>query len=378
MHRCYISILACEAQHTAYFATAKGGKAFSLSLPPALTVDQASERARRVHGMRRGISSLAIVVLCASLATGGASAGQRRATAALTIYAGSSMTTVLPQLDPGNKYSFGSSGTLATQITNGAPVDVFMSANTTTPATLFAAGAIEKPVNFTRNALAIVVPKSNPAGIKSIYDLTKPGIEIAEAAASVPVGSYTVQVLNRMGINAAVQARVVSQETSDANVVTKVVLGQVDAGFVYRSDYAIDPDHLTLVTVPAWAQPKITYSMAIVTKSPNRAAAQAWIDKVLSPAGQAIFVKNGFLPLTAHAPTIAGFAPAKAKAGARVALTGTNFAHTTSVTIQGVAAKFKIASPTKITITIPAKARSGAITVTNPSGTATSKRFVIG
>jgi molybdate transport system substrate-binding protein len=323
-------------------------------------------------------SSLALVVLCATLTAGGASATSGRAAAGLTIYAGSSMTTVLPQLDSGNKYSFGSSGTLATQITNGAPADVFMSANTTTPASLFAAGIVEKPVNFTRNTLAVVVPKSNPAGIKSIYDLTKAGTKIAEAAPSVPVGAYTVQVLNQMGINAAVQARVVSQETSDANVVAKVALGQVDAGFVYLSDYVIDPDHLTLIKVPAWAQPKITYAMAIVTKSPNQAAAKAWIDKVLSAEGQAVFVKNGFLPLTAPAPTIAKLAPAKAKVGKTVTLSGTNFTHTTSVTLQGVAAKFKVVSPTTITLTIPAKARSGVITVTNPSGTATSKRFTVG
>ena len=137
-----------------------------------------------------------------------------------------------------------------------------MGANTTTCASLYASGMVEKPVNFTRNTLAVVVPKANPAGIKSIYDLTKPGIKIDEAASSVPVGSYTVQVLNQMGLNTAVQANVVSQETSDANVVAKVALGQVDAGFVYLSDYVIDPTQLTLIKVPAWAQPKITYSMA--------------------------------------------------------------------------------------------------------------------
>jgi molybdate transport system substrate-binding protein len=328
--------------------------------------------------MWRAGALLAVAALCATLTTGGASAKPARAFAGLTIYAGSSMTTVLPQLDSGNKYSFGSSGTLATQITNGAPADVFMSANTTTPASLFAAGVVEKPVNFTRNTLAVVVPKSNPAGIASIYDLTKPGTKIAEAAASVPVGAYTVQVLNQMGINTAIQARVVSQETSDANVVAKVALGQVDAGFVYVSDYVIDPGHLTLIKVPAWAQPKITYAMAIVTKSPNQAEAKAWMDKVLSPAGQAIFVKSGFLPLTAPVPTIAKLAPAKAKVGATITLTGTNFTHTTSVTIQGVPAKFKVVSATRLTLTVPAKAKSGSITVTNPSGTATSKRLAVG
>jgi molybdate transport system substrate-binding protein len=324
----------------------------------------------------RAAALLAVVTLCATL-TAGASAKPRHAFAGLTIYAASSMTTLLPQLDPANSYSFGSSGTLATQITNGAPADVFMSADTATPASLYAAGLVEKPVDFTRNTLAVVVPKSNPAGINSIYDLTKPGTKIAEAAPSVPVGSYTVQVLNRLGIDSAIQARVVSQETSDANVVAKVALGQVDAGFVYRSDYVIDSGHLSLVEVPAWAQPRLTYAMAIVARSPNRAQARAWMHKVLSPAGQAIFVKNGFLQLRAPAPTIVRLAPAKARVGRTVTLTGTNFTHTTSVTIRSVPAKFKVVSPTKLTLTVPAKAKSGPVTVTNPSGTA-SRRLTIG
>jgi molybdate transport system substrate-binding protein len=324
------------------------------------------------------ISSLfAIAVVCASLAAGGASAKPGRALAGITVFAGSSMTTVLPQIDPGNTYSFGSSTALGTQITNGAPADVLMSANTSVPASLFASGVVEKPVNFTRNTLAVVVPKANPAGIKSIYDLTKSGTKIAEAASTVPVGSYTVQVLNQMGINTAVQANVVTKETSDANVVAKVALGQVDAGFVYLSDYVIDPTHLTLIKVPAWAQPKITYAMAVVTKSPNQAAAEAWMKQVLSPAGQAIFIKNGFLPLTAAVPTIAAIVPAHAKAGATVVVTGTNFTGTTSVTIRGVPARFKVASPTKLALTVPAKAKSGVLTVVNPSGTA-SKAFTVG
>jgi hypothetical protein len=200
---------------------------------------------------------------------------------------------------------------------------------------------------------------------------------VDEAASTVPVGSYTVQVLNQMGINTAVQANVVSKETSDANVVAKVALGQVDAGFVYLSDYVIDPAHLTMIKVPAWAQPKITYAMAIVTKSPNQAAAQAWVKKVLSPAGQAVFVRNGFLPVAAPVPTIARVTPTHAKAGANVTVTGTNFTGTTSVTIHGVPARFTVVSPTKLRLTVPAKAKSGAITVTNPSGTATSRRFTI-
>ena len=318
--------------------------------------------------------ALAAAAACLVLA-GAASAASRDA--GLTIFAGSSLTQVLPDLDSGNTYSFGSTGTLATQIQNGAPADVLMGANTTTCASLYASGVAGKPVDFTRNTLEVVVPKSNPAGIRSVYDLTKPGIEIDVAAPSVPVGSYTVQVLNQMGLNAAVQANVVSQETSDANVVSKVVLGQVDAGFVYLSDYVIDPKDLTLISVPAWAQPKITYSMCVIARSANQAGAQAWMQKVLSPAGQAVFVRDGFLPLTAPVPSISKVTPAKTRAGATVTISGTNLRGTTSVTFHGVPAKFKVISPAKLTLTVPAKAKTGSLTVTNPSGTATWKTITI-
>ena len=99
----------------------------------------------------------------------------------------SSLTDVFPAIDPSDEtYSFAGSNTLATQITNGAPADVFASANTTIPAALYAQGLVEKPVNFTRNTLVIVVPKSNPAGINDIYDLTKPGVKIDIANSGGP------------------------------------------------------------------------------------------------------------------------------------------------------------------------------------------------
>jgi molybdate transport system substrate-binding protein len=331
----------------------------------------------RTSPIRAGAVALAAALALLCLGAGGASARTARSASGLTIFAGSSMTSVLPQIDPSNTYSFGSTTTLGTQIANGAPADVLMGANTTETALLYSQGIVEKPVNFTRNTLEVVVPKSNPGNIHSIYDLTRPGITIDEAASSVPVGSYTLQVLGQMGLTSQVQANVVSQETSDANVVAKVALGQVDAGFVYLSDYVINPTQLSLITVPAWAQPKITYAMAIVSKSPNQSAAQAWIDKVLSASGQAIFVKDGFLPLTAPVPTITKLSPARAKTGARVTITGTNLGSTTSVTFQGVPAKFNAVSGTKLTLTVPAKAKTGSLTLTNPSGNATWKTFTV-
>jgi molybdate transport system substrate-binding protein len=328
---------------------------------------------RLIPSKRQLVALAAVSAVTLAVGTGGAVAQSAKSQSGLIVFAGSSMTTVLPQLDPSNTYSLGSSTTLATQITNGAPCDVFMSANTTAPAALYAAGTVLKPVNFIRNTLAVVVPKSNPAGIKSIYDLTKSGVKIDEAASSVPVGSYTVQVLNQMNLNSAIQTNVVSQETSDANVVSKVALGQVDAGFVYLSDYVIDPKDLTLIKVPAWAQPKITYSLAIVAKSGNQAAAQAFVNKVLSKAGQALFVKDGFLPIAAPTPTIAKASPKVAKRGTTLTLTGSNLNGTTSVTFAGVPAKFKIVSAGKLTVTVPTKAKSGSVTVTNTAGTASLK-----
>jgi molybdate transport system substrate-binding protein len=217
--------------------------------------------------------------------------------APVTVFAASSLTDVFPALDPSETYSFAGSNTLATQITNGAPADVFASANKTIPATLYAQGLVEKPVNFTRNTLVIVVPKSNPAGIKDIYDLTKPGISIEVANSSVPVGSYTFSVLKNMALTLRILPNIVSQETDVRAVLTKIALGQADAGFVYATDARTVPGQVTVIKVPAWAQPKVTYSMAVVTKSPNQAAAQAFIKRVLGKAGQAKLQAFGFLPL---------------------------------------------------------------------------------
>jgi molybdate transport system substrate-binding protein len=231
----------------------------------------------------------------------------------ITVYAASSLTDVFPAIDPGPKYSFAGSNTLAAQITLGAPADVFASANTTIPAQLYAKGLIEQPVNFTRNTLVIVVPKANPAGIHSIYDLTKAGVTVDIANSGVPVGSYTLQVLGQMNLTKAVLANVVSQETDVRTVLSKVALGQVDAGFVYSTDAQTVPGQVIVIKVPAWAQPKVTYAMAVVKNSPNQAAAQAFVNEVVSKAGQAQLLKFGFLPLVKPTRKIATKPPTKHK-----------------------------------------------------------------
>jgi molybdate transport system substrate-binding protein len=240
---------------------------------------------------------LAAVAVLAAAAVGGSAAAGPVVTKPVTVYAAASLTDVFPAIDKNQTYSFAGSNTLATQIMNGAPADVFASANTSIPAMLYAQGLVEKPVNFTRNTLVVVVPKSDPAGIENIYDLTKPGVTIDVANSAVPVGSYTLQVLKQMNLTTRILPNVVSQETDVRSVLTKVALGQADAGFVYATDAKTVPGQVRVIKVPAWAQPKVTYAMAVVTKSPNQAGAQAFVKEILSTAGQAKLLAYGFLPL---------------------------------------------------------------------------------
>lgn len=220
--------------------------------------------------------------------------------AQVTVYAAASLTDVFPAIDSHEKYSFGGSNTLAAQITQGAPADVFASANLTLPTQLFQKGLCSKPVVFTRNRLVIVVPKANPAGIHSIYDLTKAGVKVDIAASGVPVGTYTLQILKNMSLTAAVLKNGVSQETDVREVLAKVALGEADAGFVYSTDARTVPTQVTVIKVPAWAQPKVQYGICVVANSGDKPDARAFIKRVLSTAGQKKLLKFGFLPRVKH------------------------------------------------------------------------------
>jgi molybdate transport system substrate-binding protein len=222
--------------------------------------------------------------------------------AQLTVYAAASLTDVFPRIDPVQRYSFGGSNTLAAQIQQGAPADVFASANMTLPNQLFTKGLCSKPVVFTRNTLVIVTPKSNPAGIRSVYDLGKSGVKLVVAGPGVPVGSYTLQILKNMGLSGAVQKNVVSQETDVREVLAKVALGEADAGFVYSTDARTVSGKVTVVKVPAWAQPKVQYGMCVVSASGNKTDARTFVNRVLSKAGQTKLLATGFLPRVKPVP----------------------------------------------------------------------------
>src|SRR5207237_10222958 len=157
-------------------------------------------------------------------------------------------------------------------------------------------GLYSKPGVFTRTALVFFVPKSNPAGIRGIYDLAKPGVKLVVAGPGVPVGSYTLEVLKNMNLSASVQKNVVSQETDVREVLSKVALGEADAGFVYATDAKTVSTRVKTLKVPAWAQPKVQYGICVVTASTHKAAARAFVKRVLGPTGQRILVHHGFLP----------------------------------------------------------------------------------
>ena len=234
------------------------------------------------------LAACALVLVTASAATA-------RTHATITVYAAASLTDVFPKIDSTPKYSFGGSNTLAAQIQLGAPADVFASANTTLPQQLFQKGLCSQPVVFTRNALVLIVPKSNPAGIHSVYDLTKSGLKLDVAAPAVPVGAYTRQILKNMALTSVLN-NVVSNETDVREVLAKVALGEADAGFVYSTDAKTVPGQVTVLTMPAWAQPKVQYGICVLKSSANATAAQAFVNTVMSKAGQAKLLAAGFLP----------------------------------------------------------------------------------
>jgi molybdate transport system substrate-binding protein len=234
---------------------------------------------------------------CAALTVVSGASAHQASSSRLTVFAAASLTDALPKLAARDRYSFGGSDALATQIEHGAPADVFASANTSLPARLHARGLVERPVAFTRNALVVVVPASNPAQIESVRDLARRGVTVVVANASVPVGGYTRKVLARLGLVKRVDGNVVSREADVRSVLAKVSLGQADAGFVYATDARTVAKKVHVIRIPAAAQPDVTYAAAVVSRSPHRRAARAFVARLRSAAGQALLARYGFLPL---------------------------------------------------------------------------------
>jgi len=233
-----------------------------------------------------------VAALAALLVLAGA-AGGRRAADPATVYAAASLTEAFQRIDRKARFNFAGSNQLALQIRQGAPADVFASAAPNFTQDLFRAGLLERPVTLVYNKLVLIVPTSNPAGISSVFGLRRKGIKLVLASPSVPVGAYTLRILAKLGLTSVLR-NVVSQESDVKGVVGKVALGQADAGFVYATDAKAAAVRLRAISLPASAQPDVRYEIAVVKASRNRAAAQAFVRKVLGPTGRGVLSSTGF------------------------------------------------------------------------------------
>jgi molybdate transport system substrate-binding protein len=231
------------------------------------------------------ILTAALVAAAVTAATAGARPAEPSGSQ-LSVFAAASLTEVFPRIDKRPRYNFAGSNTLLQQIEQGAPADVFASANTAYPQQLYDEGKCERPVVYAYNKVVVVVPRSNPAGIKTVFNLTRPGVEVVIAGVGVPVGDYTRVILRNLGITQKVMANVVSNEPDVKSVTSKVALGQADAGFVYRTDVVPVKDQVSFIRIPAWAQPPVRYSMCVLKSSENIAAARAFQARVLGPIGR--------------------------------------------------------------------------------------------
>jgi molybdate transport system substrate-binding protein len=212
----------------------------------------------------------------------------------ITVLAAASLTEVLPRIAKAPRYSFAGSDQLALQIRQGAPADVYASASPKYAELLYRDGLVLKPVVFATNRLIVLVPRSNPAGIRTVYDLRRSGVKVVIGDRTVPIGTYTRQILDALGIGSEVAKNVVSEETDVKGIVTKVALGEADAGFVYRTDARAVASRTRPIAVPGWAQPPIRYELAVVTSSSHRAAARAFVAKVKSQRGGRVLARAGF------------------------------------------------------------------------------------
>ena len=186
--------------------------------------------------------------------------------------------------------NFGASSALAQSITQGSPADVFASASQTNMDQVVQAGAASTSKPFAKNVMAIAVPPGNPAGVAALADLAKPGVKVALCQARVPCGSVAAKVF----ANAKIAVTPVSQEADVKSVLTKVQLGEVDAGVVYVTDVKAAGTKVKGVEIPADLNASTSYPIATLTKAPNPDAAAAFTAYVLSAEGGSVLAAGGF------------------------------------------------------------------------------------
>ena len=220
----------------------------------------------------------------------------------VTVFAAASLTDVFTELGdqfeqahPGVtvEFNFAGSSTLAEQINQGAPADVFASASPTqTQAVVDAGGAAGDPEVFVSNTLQIVVPAGNPAGVVGLADFTSPDLTIALCAEEVPCGAAAVTVFEVAGLTPMPD----TLEQDVRAVLTKVELGEVDAALVYRTDVLAGGDEVKGIDFPESAEAVNDYPIVALAQAPNPAAATVFIEFVQSEEGQAALAAAGFMP----------------------------------------------------------------------------------
>src|SRR5689334_21689866 len=252
----------------------------------------------------------------------------------LSIFAASSLQEAMTALGndwqavhPGTappQYNFGGSQALLAQLQQKAPADLFAAADKKTMDGAVAAGLVESPYPLARNSLVLVVPHDNPGHIMALADLARPGLKIVLADKTVPVGNYTLQMLDNLAADPAygadfkrgMLANVISQENNVRQVLAKVQLGEADAGVVYGTD-AQAANHaaggsaqpVTPVPIPDAANVIAVYYVAVVKGGAQADAARAFLAYATGSGGQAVLGQFGFLPAAATAAAPNGARP---------------------------------------------------------------------
>lgn len=248
--------------------------------------------------MRRLRAPAAILVVATAAAAAGC-AGSEESGTTLRVYAAGSLTGAFEELAEDFEEShdgvrveltFGGSADLVAQIDQGAPADVFASADEATMQRLVAADlAATPPRPFASNTLRVAVPPDNPAGVADIDDLERPGVQVVTCAPEVPCGAASARLAERLGVTLSP----VSEEQSVTDVLNKVRTGEADAGLVYLTDVLAAGDDVTLVATPEAADVVNVYPIAPVAGG-DEPVAQDFVDLVLGPQGQQVLRRAGF------------------------------------------------------------------------------------